>query len=168
MVTAGVIYMDKLTSGKDEVYVLKNYLSNKECDKYFKKIRDIGYFSYPMPWEERVIDITKDRIVKKVTKFINKNFNLKLVAAQVQIQNHHVNSFEEFHVHDDRGREDIIYNSLIYLNDNFDGGHFITKNGISVKPKKGMLTFFNGQKVYHGVERVLKNDRKTIIFWWRT
>ena len=31
-----------------------------------------------------------------------------------------------------------------------------------------MLTFFNGQKIYHGVEKVLKNDRKTLIFWWRS
>ena len=95
------------------------------------------------------------------------NFNLKLTAEQAEIQNHHVNSSADLHIHNDLGREHIIYNSLIYLNDNFDGGHFITKNGISIKPEKGMLTFFNGQKVYHGVKRVLKNDRKTIIFWWR-
>ena len=76
----GVIYVDKLTSGQDEVYIFKNFLSDKECDKYFKKIRDIGHLPYSLPWPERVIDITKDRIVKKVTKFINKNFNLKLTA----------------------------------------------------------------------------------------
>ena len=168
MVTTGVIYMDKITSGEDEVYVFKNFLSDKECDKYFKKIRDIGYLPYSLPWPERVIDITKDRIVKRVTKFINKNFNLKLIAEQVEIQNHHVNSSAELHIHNDLGREHIVYNSLIYLNDNFNSGQFITKNGISIKPEKGMLTFFNGQKVYHGVKRVLKNDRKTIIFWWRT
>jgi len=168
MVITGVTYMDKLTSGQDEVYIFKKFLSDKECDKYFKKIRDIGHLPYSLPWPERVIDITKDRIVKKVTKFINKNFNLKLIADQAEIQNHHVNSEAGLHVHDHAGREHITYNSLIYLNDNFDGGHFITKNGISIKPEKGMLTFFNGQKVYHGVKRVLKNDRKTIIFWWRT
>jgi spore maturation protein CgeB len=163
----GGIFMIRINHGKDEVYVFKNFLSDKECDKYFKKIRDIGHLPYSLPWPERVIDITKDRIVKKVTKFINKNFNLKLTAEQAEIQNHHVNSSADLHIHNDLGREHIIYNSLIYLNDNFDGGHFITKNGISIKPEKGMLTFFNGQKVYHGVKRVLKNDRKTIIFWWR-
>ena len=110
---------------------------------------------------------TKDRIVKKVTKYINKRFDLNLVADQAEIQNHHVNSEAGLHVHDHDGREHITYNSLIYLNDNFDGGQFITKNGISIKPEKGMLTFFNGQTVCHGVKKVLNKDRKTIIFWWK-
>tara|TARA_R100001530_G_scaffold83513_1_gene58259 strand:- start:913 stop:1044 length:132 start_codon:yes stop_codon:yes gene_type:complete len=29
-----------------------------------------------------------------------------------------------------------------------------------IKPEQGMLTFFNGQKIYHGVEKVLNKDRK--------
>ena len=70
------------------------------------------------------------------------------------------------HVHDHNGRENIKYNSLIYLNENFLGGNFVTSKGIDIKPKKGMLTFFNGQTVCHGVKTVLQNDRKTIIFWW--
>jgi len=30
-----------------------------------------------------------------------------------------------------------------------------------------MLTFFDGSKTYHGVKKVKKKDRKTIIFWWK-
>ena len=158
--------MDKIVSKTEEVYILKNFLPEKECDKYFKKIHDIGYVNDFLPWPERVVDITTDPIVKKVTKYINKRFNLKLTVHQAEIQNHHVNSEAELHIHDHNGREFITYNSLIYLNDNFDGGQFVTKNGISIKPEKGMLTFFNGQTVWHGVKKVLNNDRKTIIFWW--
>ena len=99
--------------------------------------------------------------------YINKRFDLELVADQAEIQNHNVNSSSDLHIHNDLGREHIKYNSLLYLNDNFDGGQFITKNGINIKPEKGMLTFFDGQQVHHGVKKVLKNDRKTIIFWWR-
>jgi len=166
-VKLGVIFMDKIVSKTDEVYVLKNFLSEKKCDEYFKKIRDIGYVDHSLPWSGRVVDITTDPVVEKVTKYINKRFNLELVVSQAEIQNHHVNSHSQLHVHNGRGRENIVYNSLIYLNDNFDGGQFITKNGISIKPEKGMLTFFNGQTVYHGVKRVLNKDRKTIIFWWK-
>lgn len=158
--------MDKIVKGKEKIYILKNYLSDQDCDKYFKKIRDIGYKPYPLDWSERVIDITKDQIVKKVTKYINKRFNLNLIAEQVQIQNHNVNSECEIHIHEDSGRNHITYNSLIYLNDDFKGGEFITKNGIIIKPEKGMLTFFNGKTIYHGVKKILNKDRKTIIFWW--
>jgi len=167
LVLTGVKLLDKIVSKTDEIYILKNFLSEKKCDEYFKKIRDIGYMDYSLPWSERVVDITTDPVVEKVTQYINKRFNLKLVVDQAEIQNHHVNSYAQLHVHNQGGREHIVYNSLIYLNDNFDGGQFITKNGISIKPEKGMLTFFNGQTVYHGVKKVLNKDRKTIIFWWK-
>ena len=159
--------MDKITSRGDEVYVLKNFISSEECDTYFKKIKDIGYQPKRLPWSDRIVPITTDPIVEKVTNFLNKRFNLKLKIESAQLQNHHVNSFAGLHVHDHNGREHIVYNSLIYLNDNFEGGQFITRNGIIIKPEKGMLTFFNGQTVYHGVNRVLNKDRKTIIFWWK-
>ena len=71
------------------------------------------------------------------------------------------------HIHTDEGRKETKHNSLLYLNNNFLGGEFVTKSGILIRPKKGMLTLFDGQKVYHGVKRVKQNDRKTIIFWWR-
>ena len=160
--------MHKISCNGDEVYILKNFLSNKECDKYFKMIDDIGYNAKPIPWEERAVEITTDPIVDKVTKYINERFNLNLIVEQAETQNHNINSYSVFHVHDHEVRKHIVYNSLLYLNDNFEGGHYLTKNGIKLKPEKGMLTFFNGQKIYHGVEKVLKNDRKTLIFWWRS
>lgn len=159
--------MEKILLKGDEVHVLKNFLSKEECNKYFNMIHNIGYRPFNLPWSDRVIDITKDPIVNKVTKFINKTFNLNLKADQAEIQNHHVNSYSDLHIHDHNGRENVTYNSLIYLNDDFEGGYFKTRKGIRIKPEKGMLTFFNGQKVYHGVERVLKKDRKTLIFWWK-
>ena len=117
--------MKKIISNGDKMYILDNFLSPRLCKKYFKMINDIGYQENSLPWEDRIIDITKDPIVQ------------------------------------------IEYNSLIYLNEKFKGGEFYTKNGINLKPKKGMLTFFNGQTVHHGVKKVFNNDRKTIIFWWR-
>tara|TARA_Y100000004_G_scaffold74872_1_gene84117 strand:- start:1114 stop:1611 length:498 start_codon:yes stop_codon:yes gene_type:complete len=160
-----VILVNKLICKNDEVYFLKKFLSERECNKYFKKIPDIGYVSTPLPWEKRVFVLHNDPIVKKVNEYLNKRFNLKLLSERAEMQNHHVNSQSNLHIHDD-WTENITYNSLIYLNDDFDGGQFFTKNGISIKPEKGMLTFFNGRKTYHGVKKVLNKDRKTIIFWW--
>lgn len=55
---------------------------------------------------------------------------------------------------------------MIYLNDDFEGGEFITPSN-SYKPKKGDLTFFNGYSLWHGLNQVKKKDRKSIIFWWQ-
>jgi predicted 2-oxoglutarate/Fe(II)-dependent dioxygenase YbiX len=82
-------------------------------------------------------------------------------------QNWNVNSISDLHIHNERGREKTKYNSLIYLNDNYNGGEFYTKNGIVIKPSVGLLTLFNGQKVWHGVNMVKKKDRHTLIFWWK-
>ena len=78
--------MKELKSGNDTVFVKENFLSEKECDEYFKKIRDIGYIENVLPWSVRVVDITKDPIVEKITKFINKQFNFNLVVDQAEIQ----------------------------------------------------------------------------------
>ena len=159
--------MEKIKSKQDVIYVLKNFLEDEECDKYYNMIHDIGYRPNNMSkWDDRTLDITEDPITIKVKKYLDKRFKLNLMAQQTEIQNHHINSSLDFHVHTHPSRIICKYNSLIYLNDNFDGGEFVTKSGISIKPEKRMLTFFNSQTVWHGVKRVLKNDRKTLIFWW--
>ena len=159
--------METIAIDRDVVYVKENFLTDKECNQYFKLIKDIGYYPENIDWKSRVIEINNDPIVEKTQKFLEKEFELKLVLDQAQLQNHHVNSYCGMHTHDHNGRENTEFNSLIYLNDDFEGGEFVTKKGIKIKPKKGMLTFFNGNKVCHGVNRVYLRDRKTIILWWK-
>ena len=159
--------MKKIKSGDDIVFIQENFLSKTQCDEYFKKIPNLGYFEEPLNWKYRVIDIDNDPIIEKTRFFLNTRFNIKLNLNNAQLQNWHINSHGDLHVHDEGGREITEYNSLIYLNDDFDGGEFFTKNGIIIKPKKGMLTFFNGQTTSHGVKKVYLRDRKTIILWWK-
>jgi len=64
----------------------------------------------------------------------------------------------------DEKRED--YNSLLYLNDDFDGGVFFAE-AMGITPVPGRLTFFDGTKVPHGLTKVSKAHRHTIIFWWK-
>ena len=65
--------------------------------------------------------------------------------------------------------EEIILNIILilYLNDNFEGGRFITQGEIRMKPKRGMLTIFDGRKMYHGVAPVTKGSRFALNFWWK-
>ena len=148
----------------DLIFYQNNFLSNQECDYWIGKAPKLGegYFD----WEERTIDITKEDIVNKVMFFFKKKLNFNLSIRQAQIQNWNIGSDSNLHIHNNEGRENGKYNSLIYLNEDFDGGEFFTKNGIVIKPEKGKLTLFNGLKVYHGVKKVYKKDRITLIFWW--
>ena len=151
----------------DKVYVFENYLTKEACEKYLKKIKDIGYREKLASWEERTTDISDDPIADTVRHFLNNRFYLNLELDQVQTQNWHINSYGPLHKHDRDGRQNTVFNSLIYLNDDFEGGEFITAKGFVLKPKQGMLTFFNGSKIIHGTRRTLSKDRKTLIFWWK-
>jgi len=154
--------MKKLQKGKETVYIFENYLSKRECKRYASMIKDLGVGNFD--WPSRTQDITKDPIAQKLGKFLSKKFNLNLKIAQAQTQNWNQTSSSELHIH--TYRPNTTYSSSIYLNEDFSGGLFFTKNGIKVKPKIGLLTFFNGSNVWHGVEKVKDKDRKTLIFWW--
>ncbi len=149
----------------EKIFVFENFLSNEKCDYYFSKIKNLGYGTFT--WDKKTIDITNDIIVTEAITFFKKKLNLNLQILQAQIQNWNISSSSPLHIHNENNRNQIKFNSLLYLNDDFEGGEFITKNGISLKPKKGMISIFNGKKVWHGVNPVRKRDRKTIIFWWK-
>jgi len=154
-----------IKSKSDLIFFKDSFLSKKECDYWIKKSPKLGKGNFT--WEQRTVDITKEDIVQKIINFFKKTLNFNLSIQQAQIQNWNIESFSELHIHELNNRTSTKYNSLIYLNDDFEGGEFFTKNGITIKPKKGKLTLFNGSKVYHGVKKVWKKDRITLIFWWK-
>ena len=144
------------------IHVFENFISEKECSKWISKAP--SFVNYD--WENRVIDISKYPITKKVKKFLEKELNIKTEIDQSQIQLWPIDSHSDIHVHDSYSRNHGDFNSLLYLNDNFEGGEFITEKLI-IEPKPGLLTFFDGSKIYHGVNRVRKHHRYTLIFWWK-
>ncbi len=167
--------MKELKSVDQKVYVQDNFLNIEQIQKYLNKIipfpeekRKICSFENPL-WELRTIDITNDPIVNMVKKFLDKTFGVDLKIQQAQIQNWIKDSYSPLHAHgwEWGNRGNTRFNSLIYLNDDFEQGYFYTSMGIFVRPKPGLLTFFDGKKVHHGVSQVKHKDRYTLIFWWK-
>ena len=56
--------------------------------------------------------------------------------------------------------------SLIYLNDDYEGG-ITTIGDIKIKPKKGLLVSFKGHEILHSVSMVT-GDRYTMPIWYNT
>jgi len=167
--------MKELRSVDQKVYIQNNFLNIEQIKNYTNKLtpfpeekRKECSFKNPM-WELRTVDITHDPIVDLVKIFLNKRFDLDLKIQQAQIQNWIKDSYSPLHAHgwEWGNRGDTRFNSLIYLNDNFTQGNFYTSMGIVVKPEPGLLTFFDGKKVHHGVSQVRNKDRYTLIFWWK-
>jgi hypothetical protein len=148
------------------VYLFKNFIRQNETTLYIKYIQNkydrVGDIE---DFYTRTIDISHDPIVDRVKQFIENQLPVKLNCSQAQIQIWPKGSKSELHRHEYNGRENGDFNSLIYLNDDFGGGEFITEVS-KYKPEAGTLTFFNGKQNYHGVAQVKKAHRFTLIFWW--
>ena len=151
-------------------YIKPNFIHKSECD-YFTSLAPrpnndtrLKYGEDNPLWEHRSINITNHSIVTKVSDHINKVFGFRLEIEEAHIQNWIEGSESLPHVHETWPQ--VRYNSLIYLNNNFEGGEFYTPN-VTVKPEPGLLTLFDGSQTEHGLNKVLNNDRFTLIFWWK-
>jgi hypothetical protein len=151
------------------VVVFNSFLPFYEAQKHFNFASSYFLDTYKgnMPdWDSRTKTIEETEIVELVQKYLENMLNVKLTCSQAQYQLWPEGSESFLHKHDSGGRESTDFNSLIYLNDDYIGGEFITEHNFVLKPKIGDLTFFNGANVAHGVNPVLKGDRYTMIFWW--
>jgi len=61
--------------------------------------------------------------------------------------------------------EPSVYIAVIYLNDDFDGGEFFTEDEM-ITPEPGLMIFFDGESVPHGVNKILNGVRKTMVIYW--
>ena len=63
--------------------------------------------------------------------------------------------------------DDVIYSSVIYLNDTFEGGE--TRVGETlIKPARGTIIGFEGAEVRHSVLPIAGNHRYAISTWYKT
>ena len=166
--------MKLLKNDSETVHYTENLIDIDECKYWISLSKKIpkhirSQYNYPSNelWDYRTVNITQSHIVGRVQKFLNEKFNFNLMIDEAQIQNWIDGSFSPLHTHLDcpmRGKNK--FNSILYLNDDFDGGDFYTKGNISIKPKPGLLTMFDGNNIEHGVKQISNGDRYSIIFWW--
>jgi len=156
-----------LNNLKDNVIIKENFLSFNKCIQWLQRVpAPFLTDNENLDWKYRTIDITNHPITQQVEKYWNTYFKTnQLKISQSQVQLWPIKSFSKKHIHNSNNRDGTNYNSMLYLNDNYIGGEFHTDK-ITIKPKPGMLTFFDGQKTYHGVKPVYWNNRYTLIFWF--
>lgn len=59
------------------------------------------------------------------------------------------------------------WTSVIYLNNDYEGGETVIGEK-EIVPLKGKIITFQGPSVLHGVNKVLKGDRYTVPVWYRS
>lgn len=151
--------------------IFDNVISKNICDEYILQIErqykercDNGMD--PSSFSTRLMDLdNQEPIIGFVKDYIETRVKITLNHRWSQLQVWPVDSFSARHIHDDPRAGDANHTSMLYLNDNFVDGVFFTDD-ITVKPKVGRLTLFNGRETYHGVTMVKNKPRYSIIFWW--
>lgn len=149
------------------ILLKENFLNANECDyliDFYKNEIDCSFFyeankTNPLNVLESnnyVLDNILDRIKKVVYLFYK---NLQLDTAQ--IVRWPVGSSMD--THRDPPRD--VLASLVYLNDNYQGGETYFQNVI-VSPKKGNLIVFSNHEHLHGVNKIIANERYTLATWF--
>jgi hypothetical protein len=156
------------------MFIIPNSIAPLECQALAERLEQHWQASKARGIEAtgfdngaRTVSITNEALCDRVKCLIESQIRVRLTLSSAELSIWPtVSPGSPLHKHDWNGRESTDYNSVLYLNEDFAGGQFYTDTGITVKPKTGTLTFFDGQNIMHGVRPTLKNNRCTVIFWW--
>ena len=72
-----------------------------------------------------------------------------------------------FHDHKATASDKTIYSTIIFLNDDFAGGHLVLGKNTVVTPVAGRAVFFDGVNIEHSVTRNSGGDRYIIAGWFK-
>ena len=148
-----------------KVFLQDNFLTKKECKELIKlyktsPTREKFNTTYPM-----FLEIGQ---IPKLEK--------KLNDTGIQINNSVIDWFQIVmwpfpntgkELHMDTASDKTTLSSIIYLNDDYTGGHTFFKDGTSFAPVTGRAIFFDGNYYQHGVSSSDKNNRYTVATWMK-
>lgn len=170
------------TKIEENIWVIKNFLSEKELQDYAKEVETADekeWWLQGRDWYEgKVLSLlgkpamkTADEIVEKVKNLFQYWENYSL-GCPMSI--HRMQPGEEMFVHADYAEMDnfteeyVLFNVALYLND-FEGGalFYPGKNFLEFKPERGDLLIHPGTTEYrHGVRKVTGNNTRYMSNLW--
>ncbi len=133
-----------------------NYLDNKICDKYIEiydnNIDQTYQYSNTNPLKIEP---------NKHSEQIKIDFDIKLKLDNFEIVKREKGSFMDNHY--DEG-DDVAF--ILYLNDDYEGGHTVIENETTIVPKKGRILVFSNGKLLHKVTTVKQGTRYVLAGWF--
>ena len=70
-------------------------------------------------------------------------------------------------LHFDTASNQTTLSSILYLNDDFEGGETYYEDGTLFSPVTGRILYFDGNYYKHGVKPITKGTRYTIATWYK-
>lgn len=148
-----------------KAFVQDKFLNKKECKELIKL-----YESNPTPQRFNTtypMFLTIGQLPKledKINK-IGMQINKSVIDWFQIVKWPYPNTGKE--IHKDTASNKTTLSSIIYLNDNYTGGHTFFEDGTSFAPVTGRAIFFDGNYYPHGVSSSDKKDRYTVATWMK-
>jgi len=147
----------------NKVILQDGFLSKKQCKDLIKFYKaqpqpDVYDTTFPLNVDETAPSYLKDKINEMGTSINNS------IIDWVQIVKWPAPNRGK-DLHKDTASKKTSLSSIIYLNDDYDGGHTFFKDGTSFAPVTGRAIFFDGNLYSHGVSSINKNERYTVATW---
>jgi len=124
-------------------------------------------------WVRTLIDRVWIRLVAQVYKTQGKIVYPEMIGINEWViggyQDPHLDTYSTQSEHlpnfdpNEKQRE---WTCILYLNDNFSGGETYVPNGETFVPETGAGLLFQGIYIEHGVNKIRRNQRHTLSFWF--
>lgn len=169
---------EKMGNRRENIKVIKNFISNEECDLLMTIIKNTKAKEFPVQWDHNfkpvVVRKTYTDIravsmyVSMVKDILQKEYGIEVENRSVSVARWDAGDKLELHV-DDLGTTN--YNhmaTLIYLNNDFEGGEIVfPTHNFSYRPAKGDLIMFPGNYHYpHEVLKITSGTRFSVPMWF--
>ena len=176
---------------KKLIYIEENFISPNDCQRFIdlslaNREKEMPYgdesrggdtYLTTVEWKNHgaayyggdVDPITlslDDDIIRRVNT-ICKNFDSNANLDYVGVVRWPVGTFMKPHVDDNNVHNPDMFAAMLYLNDNFSGGHTCFEN-LDVKPEIGKLIVFSNAYYLHYVNEVKDAERFVLSFWYNS
>lgn len=147
------------------IFIENNFISTSDCDylvDLYKKNQNLS-FQYVRTRPLFLTDLTDEtanKVIDKIRSYAENLEKCSLTVDTAQIVCWPVGSFMDRHL--DPATD--VFAGLIYLNDDYHGGHtgFVDRE---VKPEKGKFVIFYNSILEHWVTDVEMNERFVLATW---
>ena len=170
----------KILSYPNGVNIIKGYATPETCDALVAVIEEAKTDGSMTAWAtqenpNKIVQVPKakaqliiDQCVKDYTEFckVTYNFDGVLCREQTNLTEWPVNCGRI--PHNDYEYPWTSFSTILYLNDDFDGGELIfTQQNITIKPEKGDVVVFPSQSkvLEHEVKPPTDKSRYTLAIW---
>lgn len=149
------------------IYIENEFLTKDQCSYLidFYTEHEIHSFTWGKTQPIKLHDYVSIKpirsIVLKTLDFVEKIHKEKLLIDNLELVKWPVGAYHNTHL--DHKRD--IISSIIYLNDNYIGGHTRIRSEVII-PKQGKLLVFYGSNIPHNVSTVEKYARYTLSTWY--